>query len=98
MSQEKIIYDPNLKELHSSGYEISEGEPDIRGWKVRTTTNQVIGKVDELLFDTSSLRVRYLVIDLQGKTLNLVSRHVIIPVGLAQLDLVNKIVSFPEVE
>ncbi len=87
----------NLTELHSSGYEISEGEPDIRGWKVRTPLNEQIGKVDELLFDTTSLRVRYLIIDLTGKPLNLISRDIIIPIGLAELDEENKMVILPEV-
>jgi hypothetical protein len=97
MPEEKNIFNHNLKELHSSGYEISDGEPDIKGWKIRTVNNQEIGKVDELLFDISSLRVRYLVVDLQGKPLNLISRDVLIPIGLAELDLTHKIVYFPNV-
>jgi hypothetical protein len=96
MSAENIL-NANLKELHSSGYEVSDGEPDIRGWKVRTNDNRDVGKIDELLFDVSSLRVRYLVLDLQGKILNLVSRHLLIPIGLAELDVAHKIVYFPAV-
>ena len=94
---EKIIVNGNLKELHSSGFEIRNGEPDIRGWKVKNNKNQVVGKVDELLFDTASLRVRYLILDLDGKPLNLISRHLIIPIGLAELDKPDKIVLLPEV-
>jgi len=94
---EKIIVNGNLKELHSSGFEMRDGEPDIRGWKVKNDQNQVIGKVDELLFDTESLRVRYLILDLEGKPLNLVSRDVVIPIGLAELDKGDNIVLLPEV-
>jgi stress response protein YsnF len=94
---EKVIVNGNLKELHSSGFEMRDGEPDIRGWKVKNDQNQVIGKVDELLFDTDSLRVRYLILDLEGKPLNLVSRDVIIPIGLAELDKADNIVLLPEV-
>ncbi|MDE3184056.1 MAG: PRC-barrel domain-containing protein [Bacteroidota bacterium] len=94
---EKVIVNGNLKELHSSGFEMEKGEPDIRGWKVRNDQNQVIGKVDELLFDLESLRVRYLILDLEGKPLNLVSRDVIIPIGLAEVDKENKIILLPEV-
>ena len=97
MSREKILINENLKELHSSGFEIKDGEPDIRGWKVKNDQNQEIGKVDELLFDTDSMRVRYLIIDLNGKPLNLASRDVIIPIGLAELDKTNNIVLLPEV-
>jgi hypothetical protein len=97
MSREKILANENPKELHSSGFEIKEGEPDIRGWKVKNDQNQEIGKVDELLFDTDSMRVRYLIIDLNGKPLNLASRDVIIPIGLAELDKTDNIVLLPEV-
>lgn len=94
---EKVILNGNLKELHSSGFEMRDGEPDIRGWKVKNDQNQVIGKIDELLFDLESLRVRYLILDLEGKSLNLVSREVIIPIGLAELDNENKVILLPEV-
>lgn len=94
---EKAIVNGNLKELHSSGYEMRDGEPDIRGWKVKNNLNREIGKVVELLFDVESLRVRYLILDLDGKPLNLISRDVIIPIGLAALDKADKIVLLPEV-
>lgn len=94
---EKAIVNGNLKELHSSGYEMRDGEPDIRGWKVKNNLNREIGKVVELLFDVESLRVRYLILDLDGKPLNLISRDVIIPIGLAALDKPDKIVLLPEV-
>jgi len=94
---EKPIANLNLKELRSSGYEMRDGEPDIRGWKVKNNQNIEIGKVDELLFDVQSLRVRYLILDLDGKPLNLVSRDVIIPIGLAVVDKANELVMLPEV-
>lgn len=94
---EKAIVNGNLKELRSSGFEIRDGEPDIRGWKVKNNQNKDIGKVNELLFDVESLRVRYLILDLDGKPLNLVSRDVIIPIGLALLDKENNLVLLPEV-
>lgn len=94
---EKEMVNGNLKELHSSGFEMRDGEPDIRGWKVKNNLNKVIGKVNELLFDTASLRVRYLILDLEGKPLNLISRDVIIPIGLAMLDKPDKQILLPEV-
>lgn len=94
---EKPIANLNLKELRSSGYEMRDGEPDIRGWKVKNNQNKEIGKIAELLFDVESLRVRYLILDLDGKPLNLVSRDVIIPIGLAVVDKANELVMLPEV-
>ena len=94
---EKSMVNGNLKELHSSGFEMRDGDPDIRGWKVKNNQNKEIGKVNELLFDTASLRVRYVILDLEGKPLNLISREVIIPIGLAVVDKPNKLVLLPEV-
>ena len=94
---EKVMVNGNLKELHSSGFEMKDGEPDIRGWKVKNNKNQTVGKVDELLFDTESLRVRYLILDLEGKPLNLISRDLLIPIGLAVLDRDDETVLLPEV-
>lgn len=97
MAKDKYVTNHNLKELHGSGFEITDGEPDIRGWKVRTSQNQEIGQVDELLFDISSFRVRYIIVKLAGKSLNLISRDVLLPIGLAELHEKDNIVLFPNV-
>jgi len=74
-----------LTELHKSDFEMADGEPDIRGWKVKNTQGQIIGEVIELLFDPLSRSVRYLIVHIEGKALNLVSRNVLIPIGLADI-------------
>jgi hypothetical protein len=96
MSAKEYVYNSRLKELHASDYEMVKGEPDIRGWKVITIQDQEIGKITDLLFDEVSHRVRYLIIDLDGRRLHLLSRHIIIPVGLAELHRGEKVVVFPE--
>ncbi len=73
-----------LKELKASGYEIAEGEPDIRGWDVQNNQGKTIGEVDELLFDEKSRRVRYLIVDLNDDATSK-DRKVLIPIGLAVL-------------
>ena len=55
--------------------EMADREPDIRNWKVIGLQNQEVGKVSELLFDEESRRVRYLIIQINGKPLNLISIH-----------------------
>lgn len=95
MSKERL-YNDHLKELHGSNFEIASGEPDIRNWKVLTGSHQEIGRVHELLFDERSRRVRYLVIDMDGRSLNLVSRNIIVPIGLAELRRREKLVIVPE--
>ncbi|MEP6596692.1 MAG: PRC-barrel domain-containing protein [Ginsengibacter sp.] len=97
MAREKIAVNEALQELRASGYEMAKGEPDIRGWKVISSLNQEIGKVKEVLFDVKSRKIRYLILDLNGKPINLLSRDVIIPVGLAELDEKESIVFFPDV-
>src|SRR5437868_10718437 len=97
MSRERVVVNETLKELHASGYEMAKGEPDIRGWKVINSLNQEIGKVQEVLFDVKSRKVRYLIIYIHGKPINLLSRDVIIPVGLAELDEKENLVFLPDV-
>jgi hypothetical protein len=86
-----------LAELGNSGYEIVADEPDIRKWRVTNANGKVLGVVDELLVDRQVNKVRYIVLDMQGKPLNLLSRKVLIPIGIAQLDRVDDIVILPTI-
>jgi|GEM_PF-1753207 len=97
MSNEHPAINENLKELRSSGYEMVKGEPDIRGWQVVDSRNVTIGKIKDLLFDVASKKVRYLIFDLDGKPINLMSRCIIVPVGLAELDATENVVYFPDI-
>lgn len=68
-------------------YEIADGEPDPRGWDVKTTDGRTIGEVDNLIAERAAMQVRYLDIELDKKALNLKdSRHVLVPVGRVRLD------------
>ncbi len=78
----------NLKELSGSKYEIVDGEPDIRGWEVRDDNGKKIGKVKELLFDESSRRVRYLIMNFKDNDFDIdtdTDRRVLVPIGVARL-------------
>ncbi|RDC61954.1 DUF2382 domain-containing protein [Adhaeribacter pallidiroseus] len=75
-----------LLELSDSDYEIAEGQPDIRGWDVKDRQGKTIGEVDELIFDPQSLKVRYLVLDLEDTSmLDTDDNDVLIPIGIAEL-------------
>ncbi len=74
-----------LQRLKHSNYEVADGEPDIRGWDVKNAEGKTIGEVDELIFDVQSLKVRYMVVDLDDNDFDLDNRHVLIPIGLAEL-------------
>jgi hypothetical protein len=97
MTDKEYIYDEHLRELHASEYEMANGEPDIRNWKVVAVRNQEIGRIKELLFDETTRRVKYLVVSLYGKPLNLLSREVIVPIGLAELNKRDKLVFFRDI-
>lgn len=71
-----------LRSIHDvRGLGIADGEPDIRGWEVRTMSGRRIGKVDDLLIDEERREVVMLDIDLQDG-----ERHVEVPIRAAQLD------------
>jgi sporulation protein YlmC with PRC-barrel domain len=68
-------------------YEISDGEPDIKGWDVRTMTGEKVGKVADLIVDTATMKVRY--IEVAFDKLLMASgerRHALIPIGSSRLD------------
>lgn len=68
-------------------FKVADGDPDIRGWSVRTSDGRKVGEVDSLIVDTDAMQVRYLDIDLDRKTLDLKEdRHVLVPISGARLD------------
>ena len=51
-----------ISELGS--YTIEKGDPDPRGWSVVSTDGTRIGTVDDLVVDTSAMKVRQLIVEL----------------------------------
>jgi hypothetical protein len=62
-------------------FRISNGEPDIRGWEVRTLSGAEVGEVDDLLIDSHRGEVVMIDIDLKGS-----NQHVNVPIRGVQLD------------
>lgn len=77
-----------LARLHElNHYKVADGDPDVRGWDVKTSDGMRAGKVDDLIVDTDAMQVRYLDVELDRKTLELSEdRHVLVPIGNARLD------------
>ncbi|HEX7117980.1 MAG TPA: DUF2382 domain-containing protein [Longimicrobiales bacterium] len=68
-------------------FEVAEGEPDVRGWEVLSADGERIGEVDQLLVDTTAMKVRYLDVDLENDLIGTdEDRHTLIPIGFARLD------------
>ncbi len=77
-----------LARLHElDDYKVADGDPDVRGWDVKTSDGKRAGKVEDLIVDTGTMQVRYLDVELDRKTLQLnEDRHVLVPLANARLD------------
>ncbi len=68
------------------GYEVADHDEDIRGWDVFTPDGKKVGKVDELVVDTSVLKARYMEVKLLKEVVGEdEERWALIPVGIARL-------------
>jgi len=65
--------------------EIAPNEPDVRGWSVKTSTGQNIGKVADIIVDRSAMKVRCLEVNPDGATSASDTRPMI-PIEAADLD------------
>ena len=90
-------YRSNLVALSKSGYEIVDNEPDIRKWRVRNAEGKTLGVVDDLIIDKRLRKVRYILLDLNGRPLNLISRKVLIPIGISRFEDIDDVVVLPTV-
>lgn len=79
---------PRLVHLEDmSDLQVADGDPDIRGWDVRTADGEKIGTVKDLVVDTGLMKVRYFEAQIDKDALNAGDdRHVLIPIGSARLD------------
>ena len=64
-----------------SNYTIEKGDPDPRGYNVISGDGRTIGEVDDLIVDTSAMKVRYLVVDLTGDNIGAAGsdRRILVP-------------------
>jgi hypothetical protein len=68
-------------------WDVAEGEPDIRGWEVRTIGGRELGKIKELLVDPDAGEVVMLDLDLSGS-----DRHALVPLRIVEIDRPRRIV------
>lgn len=78
----------DLCRLHDlDHYKVADGDPDVRGWDVKTSDGKFAGKVEDLIVDTNTMQVCYLDVELDRKGLKLKEdRHVLVPLANARLD------------
>jgi photosynthetic reaction center H subunit len=83
--------DGRLAELRQlTGYRIADGDPDIRGWEVKTAASfgeRTVGTVEDLLVELDTMRVRYMVVCLDKNAVATSrDRRILVPVGIGRLD------------
>ena len=76
----------HLNELGNSKYEIADGESDIRNWVVKNENGNILGEVQDLIFDSKLRKVVFIVLDLDSNELNLKERKVLLPVEYAEIN------------
>ena len=69
------------------GWNVIDGEPDIRSWEVKTLSGRVLGTVHELLVDTGAGEVVMLDVDLTGS-----GRHALVPIRVVEIDQARRVV------
>lgn len=68
-------------------WKVSEGEPDIRGWDIRTVSGRQLGSVADLLVDADAGEVVMIDVDLPGT-----DRHTFVPIRVVQIDRARRLV------
>jgi hypothetical protein len=68
-------------------WKVSDGEPDIRGWDVRTVSGRQLGAVHDLLVDPGAAEVVLVDVDVPGT-----DRHTFVPIRVVQIDRVKRLV------
>jgi hypothetical protein len=69
------------------GWNVIDGEADIRSWEVKTLSGKVLGNVRELLVDADAGEVVMLDIDLSGT-----DRHAYVPIRVVEIDRTRRVV------
>jgi uncharacterized protein (TIGR02271 family) len=77
----------NIVSLDDSDLEVADDNPDVRGWEVISADNRRIGEVEDLLVDTTAMKVRYLDVEVDDELRGSdEEKHILIPIGYARLN------------
>ena len=69
------------------GWNVADGEVDIRSWEVRTVSGRVLGTVRELLVDPKAGEVVMIDVDLAGSP-----AHAYVPLRVVEVDRARRVV------
>jgi len=70
------------------GYKVEEGDLDPRGWTVVSTDGRTLGTVEDLIVDTTTMKVRYFEVDLAdaASTTTVGDDYVLVDAATARVD------------
>jgi uncharacterized protein (TIGR02271 family) len=68
-------------------YKVESGDPDPRGWTVRTTDGRTVGRVEDLVIDTTAMKVRHLIVAPEGASANASTEGRTILLNVSDVDL-----------
>src|SRR5256714_1899689 len=69
------------------GWNVVDGEPDIRSWEVKTLSGRVLGVVRDLLVDGDAGEVVMIDVDLSGS-----DKHAYVPIRVVEIDRGRRII------
>ncbi len=68
-------------------YKVAEGDPDIRGWDVRSPDGRKLGTVEELIAEPSTMKVRYMEVKVDKEAAGgRGDQFALVPIGTARLN------------
>jgi uncharacterized protein (TIGR02271 family) len=76
--------DQNLVSLDDGGWQVADGEPDVRGWDVVTADQRKVGRVDDLLADPAAEKVRFMTVEMSGMAKG--DERFRVPISRARID------------
>jgi sporulation protein YlmC with PRC-barrel domain len=72
-------------------FDVAPGEPDIRGWTVKTAQGREVGSVSDLIVDTEAMKVRQIEVNLnRDATPSSGDHQVMAPIAAADIDTHDK--------
>ncbi len=76
----------NLRRLSDADFKVADNEPDVRGWAVVSRDGRTIGEVDDLIVDTTAMKVRFLEVDPDEDVIGDGTEPIYIPIASADVD------------
>jgi len=70
-----------------TSWSVRDGEPDIRGWEIRTISGRMLGAVADLLVDADAGEIVLLDVDLAAS-----DRHTFVPIRVVHIDRARRVV------